>query len=214
MLSVSLFQETLTMKEFPHQRVVPFKVTVVDRIKAAWAALSLPLVLVAAALVSSPLTAVGAEAATYPLVRDVSTIEGLMLAYYDVVSGPANTARNVARDVSLHHPDAQLMVPERGPEGRPGLIRKSVLQFHEWSKPTYAAGFYEREIKREVRRFGKMYHVFSYYDTQKTPGGPSIGRGINSIQLYFDGTRFWIISETWESETAANPLPQMVELVH
>ncbi|MBV1776179.1 hypothetical protein KSF73_10695 [Burkholderiaceae bacterium DAT-1] len=145
--------------------------------------------------------------------NDVRSIDGLMRAYYEVVSGPAGQARDVARDRSLHHPDAQLMVPDRDADGRAVIRRMSVPEFHVWSAPVYAPGFYEFETRREVRRYGSMYHVFSYYDTRRTPDGPSIGRGINSIQLYFDGSRFWILSETWESESASLPLPQQVPLV-
>lgn len=155
----------------------------------------------------------GEHADQYPLPQDVGTLDGLMRAYYEVVSGPANTARNVARDRSLHHPDAVLMVPVAKAGGSGDLQRFSVAEFHEWSKPTYAPGFYEQEIKREVRRYGNTYHVFSFYDTRRTADGPSIGRGINSIQLYFDGKRFWILSETWASESAGNPLPSTVEVL-
>ena len=40
--------------------------------------------------------------------EDVSSIEGMMKTYYEVVSGPANTPRDIARDLSLHHPKAQI----------------------------------------------------------------------------------------------------------
>ena len=32
-------------------------------------------------------------------------------------------------------------------------------------------------------------------------------RGINSIQLYNDGTRWWVVSVYWEAEGPDNPLP-------
>jgi len=32
-------------------------------------------------------------------------------------------------------------------------------------------------------------------------------RGINSIQLFNDGTRWWIVSVYWQAETPTLPLP-------
>ena len=78
----------------------------------------------------------------------------------------------------------------------PELLVFSIKEFHEWGKPAYDAGFYESEVKRTVTSFGQTFHVWSTYETRTTPNGPVVGRGINNIQLYFDGQRFWILSET------------------
>jgi len=148
-----------------------------------------------------------APAASHPLAADVSSIDGIMHAYYDVVSGPANTPRNIARDISLHHPRAQIFPTIHEKNGEPRLLVFSVQEFHVWSKPVYDAGFYEREIAREVKRFGSSIHIWSTYETRQTPDGEVTSRGINNIQLYFDGQRYWILSETWDSESPRNPLP-------
>ncbi len=139
---------------------------------------------------------------------DVSTIEGIMKAYYEVVSGPANTPRDIARDLSLHHPKAQIFPLMHDKNGKPEFLVFSIKEFHEWSKPIYDAGFYESEVKRTVTSFGQTFHVWSTYETRATVNGPVVGRGINNIQLYFDGQRFWILSETWDSERPNNPMPK------
>ena len=36
---------------------------------------------------------------------------------------------------------------------------------------------------------------------------PVLGRGVTSIQLYWDGTRWWIASATWDDERPDNPIP-------
>jgi hypothetical protein len=149
----------------------------------------------------------GALAADYPSKEDVSTLDGLMRAYYDVVSGPANTPRNVARDLSLHHPDAQMMVPVKDKDGKPMLRKFDVKSFHEWGAPVYENGFYEKEIHRETLSFGRLTHVWSTYETRHSPDGPVVARGINSIQVYFDGTRYWIVAETWDTERDGNAIP-------
>jgi hypothetical protein len=140
--------------------------------------------------------------------EDVSSIDGIMKAYYEVVSGPANTPRDIARDLSLHHPKAQIFPLMRDKNGNPELLVFSIKEFHEWGKPVYDAGFFESEIKRTVTSFGQTFHVWSTYETRTTPNGPVVGRGINNIQLYFDGQRFWILSETWDSERPNNPIPK------
>jgi hypothetical protein len=130
-----------------------------------------------------------------------------MHAYYDVVSGPANTPRDIARDLSLHHPKAQIFPLVRDKNGELTLLVFSIEEFHQWGKSVYDAGFYEREVKREVKTFGRSSQVWSIYETRATPEGPVTSRGINNIQLYFDGTRYWILSETWDTERQHNLLP-------
>ena len=53
-----------------------------------------------------------------------------------------------------------------------------------------------------------MTHVFSTYESRRaaTDEAP-FARGINSIQLFDDGTRWWIISVYWQGETPTIPLP-------
>lgn len=139
--------------------------------------------------------------------EDVSSIDGIMKAYYEVVSGPANTPRDIARDLSLHHPKAQIFPLMHNKNGKPELLAFSIKEFHEWGKPVYDAGFFESEIKRTVTSFGQTFHVWSIYETRTTPNGPVVSRGINNLQLYFDGQRFWILSSTWDSERPHNPIP-------
>lgn len=68
-------------------------------------------------------------------------------------------------------------------------------------------GFFEREINRVTRRFGNIAHVFSTYDYRATEDGPVQGRGVNSIQLFWDGDRWWIANATWDEERPDNPIP-------
>ena len=56
--------------------------------------------------------------------------------------------------------------------------------------------------------FGNITHVMSTYESRKSPNGEPFARGINSIQLYFDGTRWWVISMIWDVEREGNPIPE------
>jgi hypothetical protein len=70
-------------------------------------------------------------------------------------------------------------------------------------------GFFEKEIHRTENTFGNMAEVFSTYEcfyniTDKKP----FMRGINSIQLWNDGQRWWIVNLYWTQETNRNPIPE------
>jgi hypothetical protein len=44
-------------------------------------------------------------------------------------------------------------------------------------------------------------HVDSTYETAIGTDHPTTSRGVNSLDLYFDGTRWWIASVIWQSES-------------
>ena len=69
-------------------------------------------------------------------------------------------------------------------------------------------GFYEKEIARRVEQFGQIAHVWSAYESRHDPSDAEpFMRGINSIQLFNDGSRWWIVSIYWQHESALHPLP-------
>jgi hypothetical protein len=73
---------------------------------------------------------------------------------------------------------------------------------------TPATGFFEREIARRTDCFGNVCQVFSTYESRHTPDDAKpFERGINSIQLLRDGSRWWIASVAWDAERPDNPLP-------
>ena len=72
-----------------------------------------------------------------------------------------------------------------------------------------AKSFYEAEITRTVQSYGSIAQVFStYFKGVNTREPGSLLRGINSLNLYFDGQRWWISSLVWEDERPDNPIPQ------
>jgi hypothetical protein len=69
-------------------------------------------------------------------------------------------------------------------------------------------GFFERELGRTTEEFGGILHAFSSYDSKRLPTDPEpFARGINSIQLRTDGTRWWVVTVLWDSERPDNPIP-------
>ena len=148
-----------------------------------------------------------AQDTVYPLQEDISSLDGIMKAYYEVVSGPQGQPREVERDVSLHHPSANVMVTGKDAEGVPFIRHLTLQEFHEQTARNGNPAFFEWEIHREVQTFGNITHVWSTYAWTSKKDGPIQGRGINSIQLYHDGERYWITSWFYDSERADNPIP-------
>jgi hypothetical protein len=143
---------------------------------------------------------------------DVSTLDGIMKAIYDVISGDAGTIRNWDRFRSLFHKDARLI--PTGKNAKSGVVNASALTPEDYIKrvePFFAKeGFFETEIARRSETYGHITHVFSTYasfHSKKTDEKP-FARGINSFQLMFDGTRWWVVTIYWEGETTENPVPE------
>jgi hypothetical protein len=135
---------------------------------------------------------------------DVASAEAIVAAVYEIISGRAAEARDWNRWRALYAPSARLIPIERNAQG---VLAPHVLTPDEYSEsrtPLLAADdFYEWETGREERRSGSIAHVWSSYEASRTPRGEAIRRGVNSIQLWNDGSRWWIVSEIWDAVNAA-----------
>ncbi|MFN2563716.1 MAG: hypothetical protein ABR499_01725 [Gemmatimonadaceae bacterium] len=140
---------------------------------------------------------------------DVASIDAIMRALYDVISGPAGQRRNWDRMRSLFVPGARLIPTGRRPDGTRSMQVWTVDQYITIVGPRLEeGGFFERELARRTERFGNIVHAFSTYDSKRAASDPQpFARGINSIQLWNDGRRWWIVSILWEGERPDNPIP-------
>ncbi|MBT5219259.1 MAG: hypothetical protein HOI35_05485 [Woeseia sp.] len=150
----------------------------------------LPPIAVLAAIAFSPIS----NAEEYPLEDDVSSIDGIINAYYSVVSGPAGYEYQADRDRSLHAPHA--MITRVTDDGE--LRRHTVAIEQESLTEPYPDGFYEEEINRVVHEYRDLAHVWSTFELRRTPDGPAFTRGISDIALYFYNDRWWISS--WSTQ--------------
>lgn len=138
--------------------------------------------------------------------EDVESIDAIIKALYDVISGPAGP-RDWERDRYLLAPGGRLL-PTRPIEGGAALDVFDLDGYVESRTPFFIANdFYEVEIARRVQRFGNIAHVWSTYESRRTPDGKPFTRGINSVQLFYDGDRWWIVSIFWDNEREGNVLP-------
>jgi hypothetical protein len=139
---------------------------------------------------------------------DVASIDAIITALYDVISGPVDKARDWDRMRTLFVPGARLMPtrPMTAPAG--GAVR--MMEVNDYialvGPRLEKGGFTEREIARTTEQFGEIAHVFSTYEG-KAVDTPTM-RGINSIQLLNDGTRWWVLNVFWASERPGNALPE------
>ena len=138
---------------------------------------------------------------------DVASVDAILAALYDVISGPAGQARDWNRMRSLFVPGGRLMPTAIRPDSSVVMRILEVNDYIATSGPMLErVGFREREIARRVEQFGHIAHVFSTYEGRMETE-PTVIRGINSIQLLNDGTRWWVVSVYWEAERPDNPLP-------
>jgi len=147
------------------------------------------------------------EAAASP--ADVNSVDGILAALYNVISGPAGKQRDWNRLRSLFAPTAHMVVIGNRPEGASPATAMTVDEFvGRVTKAVAEEGFYESEVARSTEAFGPLVHVFSTYESRHAPGDAKpFQRGINSLQLTFDGRRWWIANLVWRAETAQQPLP-------
>ena len=159
----------------------------------------------------STLLPAAAMAQPAPRPEDVASIDAIVSAWYDIISVAPGETVDWARDSSLYLPDVRFVIVSAGVPTDHGRARAVVLshdEFIEASSGGLSEGFVEREIHRTTQRFGNLAHVFSTYEFRRTADGPVLGRGINSIQLFHDGERWWIAGAAWRNETEDTPIPE------
>jgi hypothetical protein len=143
---------------------------------------------------------------------DVASIDAILSAVYDAISGPAGEARDWERFYSLFLPEARLVPTGRGPDGSARYLVWTPREYVEAAGAQLeAGGFFEREVHRVEERFGGIAHAFSTYASFRTEeemeAGTPFMRGINSFQLLHDGSRWWILQIYWQAEAPGLPIP-------
>ncbi len=172
----------------------------------------------------TPAAPAAAPQATAPAANpaDVASVDSILAALYDVISGPAGKKRDWDRFRSLFAPGARLIptFARRPPGTAPDapLTGKEEYGARAFTPDEYmersrsileGQGFFEREVARRTEQFGHILHAFSTYEARhKAEDAKPFLRGINSIQLVNDGKRWWIVTVFWEAESAQTPLPE------
>ncbi|SMG43150.1 hypothetical protein SAMN05661096_02983 [Marivirga sericea] len=140
--------------------------------------------------------------------KDVESIESIMAALTDVISGSADQERDWERFEYLFSEDAKLIPTQVSDKGE--------VIYNYWSPQEYIAmykenrggtAFYEQELFRITESFGNIAHCFSTYAVSTEENGEIERRGINSIQLLRGSNRWYIMNVFWSNETEEEKLP-------
>lgn len=129
-------------------------------------------------------------------------IETLLPALYACISGCAGAPRDWPRFRGLHRPEALSLRTVIDAEGRPRAEVFTLDAYIENVTPFFAANdFFEIGTSHRIERFGQVAHVWSRYEARPSPDSPVLlKRGANSLQLFHDGQRWWIVSTIWDNE--------------
>ena len=143
---------------------------------------------------------------------DTTTIDGVITALYDNISCGPNEQRDWNRERNLFYPGARLVRTSLNDTGTPRAesmnIDTYIINVEQLLKDQ---GFFEQELSRETFEFGNFAHVLSSYEARRNKSDPQpFKRGVNSIQLYFDHQRWWIMHMIWDNERTGLTLPKQL----
>ena len=151
---------------------------------------------------------------------DFVSIDSIITAAYAGISGPAGEERDWDRERSLYYPGARLIPTAMDAGNLSRDLEPQMLDVEDFIarvQPYFEkVGFYEKEIARRTEQFGRIAHVWSTYESRHHPDDAEpFMRGINSIQLFNDGQRWWIVTIYWQHENLEDPLPnKYLETLH
>ncbi|MBS1859317.1 MAG: hypothetical protein JST11_28345 [Acidobacteria bacterium] len=153
------------------------------------------------------LLALCALAAPPARAADTASIESVVKAVYETISGPAGP-RDWVRFRALFAEGARL-IPMRPSAQGPSAVVMTPEEYAQRTSPVFEkSAFYEAPVAQRVESFGAIAHVFSTYESRRAPGEKPFARGINSFQLVQQGGAWKIMTILWDTEREGNPLPE------
>ncbi len=156
------------------------------------------------------LTAFSLKAQNENYTKNVKTINSTINTLYSVISGEKGEKRDWDLFRYLFHKDAKLIPSGNNRQGVNGVRFMTQEQYINTSgKWLLENGFFEKEIGRKVDQFGNIAQVFSSYESFKSAKDTKpFAKGINSIQMFYDGNRWWILNVFWQGETPKQTIPK------
>jgi hypothetical protein len=139
---------------------------------------------------------------------DVESIDSVVKALYDVISGDAGVPRDWDRFKNLFTNDARLIPTFQDKEGKIGYRTMTPADYVQMFSSRITTGFHEKELSRVVEEFANVAQVFSTYETREKSDGPVAQRGINSIQLLKSNNRYYVMNIFWSAETKDKAIPE------
>lgn len=141
--------------------------------------------------------------------QDVSSIEAIVKADYESISGGVGVARQWARDLTLYDPHARSFEASTDPKTH--VVTNWTPTAQEYTDATDAqfvrTGFSEHEVAHKIYRYGNVATDFSSYEGKLATSDKLESQGVNIYQLYFDGKRWWISSVSWDGNLDPSTIP-------
>ena len=127
-----------------------------------------------------------------------AALEEALRRVYEVISFPEGGAPDWTGMRELFAPWAR--ITRITPEGTDALdLDGFEAMFTEMIDTGAVLSFFEYETGRRLDVFGSVAHVLSAYETKSTESaGSPFGRGLNSIQLVWDGETWSVASIVWD----------------
>lgn len=140
---------------------------------------------------------------------DTESIQSVLDAYYDCISGPIAEKRDFDRLRNLFHPQSRLIYSywDESSSKAGVLVFNDVEEFIERLDYLDKKGFYEHELSNITHDFSSIVQVFSTYAFRVEDKSIPEGKGITSYDLFFDGERYWIMSMFWVAENERYKIP-------
>ena len=140
--------------------------------------------------------------------NDVASIDAIIKATYDVISGPAGD-RNWNRFLSLFLPEGRMGAIATDKNGKPMFHAFTPEKYIKSNAPFFKqSAFYEEELNRSVAQFGNVATVQSAYQFRLSKDGKIEQRGVNYFSLVKSGDRWYISDLNWQDEEKDLPLPE------
>lgn len=133
---------------------------------------------------------------------DVESIDAIITAYYDIVSGSKDDPWEFERDKYIHSKNAFITRFDENGEADTHTLEAEYIPIGLSPKED----FYEKELKRKVSKYGNIAQVWSAFEIRTDPNVESKIKGLNSIQLHYENGRWWIDSWTCEMQSEKSPV--------
>ncbi|MBD0777715.1 hypothetical protein HPE56_07910 [Maribacter sp. ANRC-HE7] len=134
--------------------------------------------------------------------KDVKSVDAIINAYYDVVSGSCSEPWEFERDSYIHSKNAFITRIDENGKAKTHSLEAEYIPIGLSPKEN----FYEKELKRIVSKFGNIAQVWSAFEIRTDLKTESNIRGLNSVQLHYENGRWFIDSWTCEMESEKNNL--------
>ena len=141
----------------------------------------------------------------------LNTVDAIIHSLYDIISGPVGQGRDWNAFKNLFAENARMYIAVQDKNNGAELKSITPDEYVQRNQSRLAdIGFSEEELYRITNTFGAGTQVFSTYESHytNTNGEEDITKGINNIQLFFDGSRYYIVSIFWDANAKNLQVPE------